>query len=446
MTIELLTPILEGGIRHNHFFEGRLLTARDLRDEQEAQRHKRRQLGRALGAGVVEGLWVQVEDAATASGSPVLRVSPGLAVNGYGQSMELPSQALVILARPQSPTEPGPRVFDNCDVLSATVVPSGTGLYLLVMSPASGFAERAPQSGLGSEGKATGCGRRYEVEGVQFRIEAVRLSDFSGISPETRTRLDAELTGAASPAHLSLLRNISAHLFFGTERLAELARDPFAREGDGTSSFLHYGARDNLRELQVLTDCDVPLALFHWTQQGIAFLDCWAVRRRPVEIHPQSCEWPQFAGDRRTGEGEAMLLQFQQHLDDLVRDHPNPSAIVGRHHFQYLPPAGLLPIQGTGRTQGLSAPSFFQGKTHRQPVFMDGARLLMLFHHSMLFPPVDMRNEEMVRLYSLRQNHQPLTGESAVPGPPVIIYTTGHMGFFGEPRFDVSYWNYSNYL
>ena len=37
-SIELLTPILLDGIRNTHFFNGRLLTADDLRVEQQANR------------------------------------------------------------------------------------------------------------------------------------------------------------------------------------------------------------------------------------------------------------------------------------------------------------------------------------------------------------------------------------------------------------------------
>ena len=36
MSLELLEPMLRGGIRNTHFFNGRLLTADDLRAEQAA--------------------------------------------------------------------------------------------------------------------------------------------------------------------------------------------------------------------------------------------------------------------------------------------------------------------------------------------------------------------------------------------------------------------------
>lgn len=66
-----------------NFFDGRLLTAADLRQEQEHQRAQRRlQYRCAVGWGVVDGLRVSVE------GESVV-VSPGLAVDCTGQTLVL---------------------------------------------------------------------------------------------------------------------------------------------------------------------------------------------------------------------------------------------------------------------------------------------------------------------------------------------------------------------
>ncbi|MCB0238608.1 MAG: hypothetical protein KDH08_08165, partial [Anaerolineae bacterium] len=65
MTLELLEPMLHGGIRNTHFFNGRLLTAGDLRAEQQANRQQHQQLGLAVGAGVVEGYDVRQAPSST---------------------------------------------------------------------------------------------------------------------------------------------------------------------------------------------------------------------------------------------------------------------------------------------------------------------------------------------------------------------------------------------
>ena len=53
--ISLQQPILDGGIRSINFFNGRLLSARDLTREQSANREAERRLGRAIGEGIAYG-------------------------------------------------------------------------------------------------------------------------------------------------------------------------------------------------------------------------------------------------------------------------------------------------------------------------------------------------------------------------------------------------------
>ena len=68
---ELLEPILKGGIRSVNFFNGRLLSAEDLKQEQEANREGRARLGQAVGHGVAYGLEVSLSAANTAQ-TPVV--------------------------------------------------------------------------------------------------------------------------------------------------------------------------------------------------------------------------------------------------------------------------------------------------------------------------------------------------------------------------------------
>ena len=59
MSKKLLQPILERGVRHIAAFNGRLMTAEDLRTEQAANHWHDEQLGQAIGEGVVRGLLVR---------------------------------------------------------------------------------------------------------------------------------------------------------------------------------------------------------------------------------------------------------------------------------------------------------------------------------------------------------------------------------------------------
>jgi len=443
MPRELSTAILERGIRNVNFFEGQQLSAADLKTEQEAQRAHHDRLGRATGAGIVEGLTVRVEHDGADGRPPVLEIQPGLALNRKGQTLELPAREFLALVRSRQDEADGPCLFRDCSRPLETRVPVGVGLYVLLLAPADGFRERVPQSGLGGDSRVAGCGSRYAVEGVRFRLELLDPSRLTKISQGTRDLLVTELAGANDPARLSRLRNLAAHLCFGTEALGGFAVDPFARQ-NGFSAIRSHGALDDLRATGSLSDCEVPVALFFWNLRGIAFLDLWAVRRRPVAGEP-SARWPTLAGERSPADAEAVLLQFQDQLEDLVQSHPNPAAIRTLDFFRYLPPVGLLPTQGTGRPRGVLVPVFFQGRTVRGPVFFEGARADSLLARSLEMPPIDLAEPEMVWLYQLRENRRAALGRSARPTPPVVLFASGFLRYHAQARYDVSRWSFSNY-
>ena len=78
------------------FFDGQLLTAADLRLEQDYQDHKRHLLNLAtVGAGVVTGLAVSTDADGTG-----ITVSPGLAVDGLGREIIVPADVHVTWPTP----------------------------------------------------------------------------------------------------------------------------------------------------------------------------------------------------------------------------------------------------------------------------------------------------------------------------------------------------------
>src|SRR5262245_19348287 len=83
----IFDPVIEPGVRNPNFFEGRLLTAEALRDDQRAHRQRQRLLGRAIGAGVVEGLTVTVEPAPTGVPRKTVTIAKGFAINGEGEAL-----------------------------------------------------------------------------------------------------------------------------------------------------------------------------------------------------------------------------------------------------------------------------------------------------------------------------------------------------------------------
>lgn len=448
MSLELLEPMLRGGIRNTHFFNGRLLTAEDLRAEQEANRQQRRQLGLAIGAGVVEGF-----DVALVSNGPkpVLRISRGLALTRKGAALALAEDVEVGLVRtPNAPAlNGGAGLFAICGPEATTPSTAiAEGVYLLVAGPASGFAEHAPVVGFNGNGVASGCDHRFAVEGVAFRLVGVNLAQVDFVSPATRTALTT-LLAQTSPASRARLRNWLAHLCFGTEQSAGFAADPFRLPG-GQSPLTSYGLVDWLRGRGNLTECDVPLALLLWTTAGVQFVDLWSVRRKPVPP-AASAVWPLTTGARRSAEGEAAFLQFQAQLTAMIQGGGFGATLTQLHAldlFRYLPAVGLVPL-ATNRYQGFELEDFFEGMAAPTPMHITGDELMGLLRASYAFPSIDLgrQQQELIWLYLVRENAEAIAATSggALPPQPYVVFSSGHMPYAGQARFSLDHYDFANY-
>src|SRR4051794_9400894 len=132
-SILLDSAYVEHGVPHVAFWNGRVLTAEDLRDEQSANQQGRQRLGRAIGSGVVSGLGVR-------PGSDFARVevAAGIAVDRRGQVIEVPVDLSLSLVMPET-TAHGDGVFTVCEPIVSS--PTGTGVYLLVIRAASDTRE-----------------------------------------------------------------------------------------------------------------------------------------------------------------------------------------------------------------------------------------------------------------------------------------------------------------
>jgi hypothetical protein len=425
--IKLLGPVLDQGIRNTNFFNGRLLTAADLQTEQDADRSHRAQLSQAIGHGVVTGLVVTLLDDGSGGGAPVVRVSGGLALNRCGQALALPTAAEVVLSSQADPLPPDAGLFAPC-VRPPSAPGTDRGVFLLVLSPSSGYREQAPRRDIGPDASVNGCGPRYTVEGVSFRLETF---DPSVLKPEAPATVAADLAvkDRTDAAGLSLHRNLLAHLCFGTESLASFAGDPFRPAAGGASPFDAYGAVDALRAAGGLTDCEVPLALIFWPASGVKFLDAWSVRRRvipPLVGDP----WPPHVGQRRLAEAEAVFLQFQDQVRDLL-GRPSPGAVTARDHFGFLPPAGYLPVSKGEFTLN----AFFNGLTVNSQT-LDRAFLRLLVQQSWYLDPINLASPPALRVYAppgqpgyllfVRDENVPAPAPPTPP-PPGPTPTTGRI-------------------
>jgi hypothetical protein len=448
----LFDPVIEGGVRNPNWFEGRLLTAQSMRERDLAERQRDQLLGRAIGSGVIEGLWVTRGAAGNDGTVRTLSISQGSAIAPGGDTLVLGRDITVDVVPPAASNPAGPALFARCPDSSAiATMPCGFGIYVLVMSSATGCRERAPKSGLGTEGVVTGCGDAFVVEGAQFRLEKLEPQNISVIDGADRDELNTLIANSADPASRSLLRNLIAHHCFGTPDLANFPVDPFATSA-GVSDFLELGALDDLRRLKRITCCDVPIAALLWNINGVDYLDVWAARRSPLPL-PLSTRWPTSSGARAGIDGEARWLQFQAHLADLLESVPIPANLQAREYFRWLPPAGLLPIVGPS-PRGVTANMFFRNMTVRfpqppryapddGPVFMDGQRLGPLLREAIHYPPLHTASNEAFWLYRVRENRRARDTGSNVPA--MLVFANAQMPYFGSPRFDVARFNYANY-
>jgi hypothetical protein len=408
--VGLLEPILTVGLRNINFFNGRLLVGEDLTTEQKTNRVAHSLLGKAIGDGVVYGLEVSESAQSGTPQSPVLTVTQGLALNKLGTSLLLENDTDVALVRPATTTNGTTAIFQDCTPIQDGAYIAGAGVYLLTIGPATAPQGLAEVSGL-STSKAA-CNSKYNVQGVQFRLIPINLTQ-------------AELSDT------NHLRNLVAYKCFGAADLSSFVSDPFGAPLTG------YGLLDQLRSNQILTDCDVPLAVLYWTaDSGLVFLDMWAVRRRLTHRAVDEA-WPLLTGDRRVSELEAMFLQFQDQIRDLRNTQPNLASVTAAQYFSYLPPAGMLPLTGVGGSPGFTYQAFFTQQDYHDPVFISATRMEPIVRTALLYPPISLQDQGAVWLY------QPVERTKTLP---YLIFASIDVPFEGEARFDVALWDYANFL
>lgn len=366
MTKRLLEPVLEGGVRHPNFSNGVVLTAEALAAAQRAGRDLHRHLGRALGPGIVHGLEVRLTRPGSVGVLPQITIGGGLAINALGDTLALAAEEVVLEpAQPAAPAAPAAGLFGDCEAL-APADDSARGTFILALGPASGFDGRILRLDLVAETPSPGCAHRYAVEGVRFKLVPLPLP------PDVA-------------ADASRLRNRIAHHLFGTVALAARPHDPFGvPDPHGALALLMKTAGSGLGP------CDVPLALVSWPSATIAFLDSWAVRRRP-QGSATAALWPQHL-PRRRAEAEAVLFQFEDELAALVAAGAAP-ATVAAQRFRHLPAAAYLPL-GPGRFE---AEVFFRG-LDTEEVALDEAHVRQVVESGFAVDVIDLDDPPRIAL------------------------------------------------
>ncbi|HWA26486.1 MAG TPA: hypothetical protein VG734_12570 [Lacunisphaera sp.] len=414
-THRLDEPVLEPGVRFPHFFNGRMLSGEDLTHERAANFTRQRHLAGALGSGIAHGFEISWDTALHPDrAAPVLTIAPGLALSASGHTlrMEHPIDLAVVEPPSTAPASTGNLDFTDCETLPASVYLTGAGVYLLTVGPADRKEGSAPVSGLGN-GLAP-CNAKYIAEGVRFSL------------------LPLDVTAGSTPDRA---RNEIAYQCFGVTA-AGLVSDLANPRGPG------YAPANPLAALvprDLLTGCEVPLAVVQWTSSGLGFVDMWAARRRLTQPYAGG-HWGGLLADRDAARNEAMFFQFQDHLASIQAEESDLPSVEARRFFQYLPSLGFLPLAPSGRTDGFDRNRFFQGNTVRDPLHVEGAKLRHFLQLGRDFPPIDLSSPQMIWRYLVRENVQ------ATATPPLLLFGSGQLPYLAVPQFDVSAWNYSNYV
>jgi hypothetical protein len=405
-THPLQSAITEDGIRTVNFFNGRLLTGRDLSREQQARREADMRLGLGLGDGVADGLMVSHLGNVAKGDRPAASISAGMAVNRRGEILHLSQSVNLALATVAAPSPAlRPCLFDACAPLASGDYIGAGGIWLLTIAPAFADEGRAAVSGMGDA--SARCAIDAVAEGVQFRLLEIRehLHGLSLTDPRLRNRI--------------------AYACFG-----DGVETAWAATLPGSLP-----RRDDLLEAlrkDGLTDAEVPLAIIAVGASGDHLFTCNHAVRRPLGLRRDGVAIADLVRPRRALVGEAMLAQFHDHL-------ASGSALAGpaRAHFAHLPAAGLLPL-----ISDAAIPAWFEGMTTRGPLWIEPAKVEALLRHSLTAPAIDTGSDHAIFLYRIAPHRPP---DGPVSGGQCLLFASGHLPVAGEARFNLGHWDFANF-
>lgn len=321
--------VVDDGRLRPLYFDGRFLAARDLTRDQQYFLARQADLGKAGGAGVVHGLMVS----ASADGTQ-LTIGAGHGVTAAGEAVILP-QPLVVPTANVVAVQQLDRAFGILQ-RPADLARKRTGLYLVCLRP------------------------------VEY--SANPIASYPSSITEPRTVEDGDIVDAVA-ASLVPYADDGTAADTGARR-ARVARDLFVA-GASTG----------------LTDRVLPLAMVLLDNGIVRWLDVFMVRREVGSSHGDVLGF----GFAPRATREAHLVQYDQHLTDVVRDRDRANRgqrFAATEHFAALPPSGRLPaaaVNPADFTQG-----FFPPEVDVDLSIIPEDELPALLEESLLLPPIDL--------------------------------------------------------
>jgi hypothetical protein len=322
--------ILDGFRSRPHYFDGRLLTGKDLTRDQDYARQRQSDMARAAGFGVVEGLGVSRTD--LPGGGDALLIKPGHGLTPGGELVVIERELTVRIA-----DLPAVRELDSrfgIRIEAAQPIDKRQGLFIVALRAVEFTANPVtayPTSITGARGLQ---------DGDIIEATAVTLTPYA--APQGAVSLD-DMRGAA-------------------------ARDIFTGAGR-----------------QGLLQDALPIAMVALEYGAVRWLDIHMVRRETGADTPLQVS----IGGQPRAQAEAHMLQYAGHLA-AVMALGNTAGIAAVKYFSALPAAGQLPLAAVTIDAFGFLQSFFPPGVQTDFSFVPADELATLVEESLALPPLDL--------------------------------------------------------
>lgn len=315
------------------YFDGRFLAARDLVRDQNYVLTRQADLGRAGGAGIVHGLQVTPDQASPTT----LHISAGHGVTLAGE--------LVILSEPVT--------VRLADIPEIQRLDTAFGLQRRPRPPARNRTELAILA----------------LRAVEF--SANPIASYPTAIDEERSVHDGDIVEGVAVTLIPYPDQ-------GDRGELDLRRSRAAR-----AIFVE----SNVRGLPVGA---LPLAMIALDGGQIDWIDPFLVRREVGAEHSDILG----LGVAPRALREAHLLQYDRHLDDVLRERQRrnlPPRFAASEHFLALPPAGRMPTAAINQADWTQF--FFPPEVDVELSFIPADEVQALLDESLLLSPIDLTLE-----------------------------------------------------
>lgn len=311
-----------------YYFDGRFLAARELTRDQDYVLVREADLGRAGGAGAVDGLLVTAGPTAT-----TIQIAAGHGITGAGELVLLQDAITLDLA-----DVPEIQLLDSAFGLASvprTPARNLSGLFVVGLRPVEFAANPITAY------PTTINGRRSQQDGDIVEGVAITLIPY----PDD---------GTTDPA----------------TRRARVARQVFVQGG-----------------ARAIPPAVLPLAMIALDRAAVQWVDAFLARRELGAAQADTLG----LGIASRAEREAYLLQYDQQLQDVLAQRQAANLgwrFAATDHFQALPPAGRLPaaaIDPAAFTQ-----TFFPPPVAVDLSIVPDDEVPALLEESLSLPPIDL--------------------------------------------------------